>query len=275
MIDKLLMNNIEKNVPDNKIALLLSGGVDSMSIGFSAHRLGKKVTAYSFKTDKHNSYDYNKAEEVANIMGWNFIGTTVPVNNLKEDFFKLLDNYNCEKKTQFECTYPFLYVYPKIKEKYVLSGLGADGYHGLSKKVCIHFKEPKELFDKFRLDYFHNTPNIGGVLQQKMLAKNYNKTYIHPYLWCKEIEDFFLSKSWEELNKPQQKKYIRISFEKEFAKVGKVKKHLNLQLDSQVNQIFESLLDDEDINFKNRSRVMDICRDWVLKRKDNELSFDM
>ena len=95
MIDKLLMNNIEKNVPDNKIALLLSGGVDSMSIGFSAHRLGKKVTAYSFKTDKHNSYDYNKAEEVANIMGWNFIGTTVPVNNLKEDFFKLLDNYNC------------------------------------------------------------------------------------------------------------------------------------------------------------------------------------
>ena len=137
-IDKILMQNIEETVPDEKVALLLSGGVDSMSVGFSAHRLGKKITAYSFKTDEHDSYDYNKAQEVAEAMGWDFVGTVVPTSNLKEDFYRLLE-MGCIKKTHFECVYPFLYLYPTIKEKYVLSGWAADGYYGVSKKAIINF----------------------------------------------------------------------------------------------------------------------------------------
>ena len=40
------------------------------------------------------------------------------------------------------------------------------------------------------------------------------------------------------------------------------KKHINLQLGSGIDKLFESLLSNKKINFKNRKRIMDICRDW-------------
>tara|TARA_R100001244_G_scaffold68239_1_gene55846 strand:- start:2074 stop:2901 length:828 start_codon:yes stop_codon:yes gene_type:complete len=273
-IDKILMQNIEETVPDEKVALLLSGGVDSMSVGFSAHRLGKKITAYSFKTDEHDSYDYNKAQEVAEAMGWDFVGTVVPTNNLKEDFYRLLE-MGCIKKTHFECVYPFLYVYPTIKEKYVLSGWAADGYYGVSKKAIINYSQTLELLNEFRDDYF-KPENRAGYDWHNRLAKNYDKIFYSPYL-SDNVKKFFYTKGWQEINKPKQKFHVRVAFD-EFKPFDKIKNHSNLQLDSQINKVFETLLDDEEINFKNRSRIMDICRDWVkLKEFQNEhqVSFDL
>ena len=39
MIDKILTKEIEKTVPDKEVAVLLSGGVDSISVAFAAERL--------------------------------------------------------------------------------------------------------------------------------------------------------------------------------------------------------------------------------------------
>ena len=93
-------------------------------------------------------------------MNWDFVGVDIPVANLENDFKRLL-KHGCQKKTHFECVYPFLYVYEWIKEKYVLSGWAADGYYGVSKKACMHFKEPKSLFDQFRNDYFKRENRAG------------------------------------------------------------------------------------------------------------------
>jgi len=60
-IDQILINEISQNVPDKDIALLLSGGVDSISVGFAANKCNKNITAYSFQTDLHESYDFEKA----------------------------------------------------------------------------------------------------------------------------------------------------------------------------------------------------------------------
>ena len=54
-------------------------------------------------------------------------------DNLVEDFKTLATKYNCKKKTHFECTFPFIYLFPKIKEKYILTGVG-DSHYVLSKK---------------------------------------------------------------------------------------------------------------------------------------------
>ena len=52
----------------------------------------------------------------------------------------------------------------------------------------------------------------------------------------------------------------------------KFKKHINLQLGAGVDKLFEKLIDDKIINFKNRKRVMDICRDWYeLNRSKAQL----
>ena len=49
MIDTLLRDVIKQQIHDNEVAVLLSGGVDSLSVGFAAEDiLGKKVHAYSF-----------------------------------------------------------------------------------------------------------------------------------------------------------------------------------------------------------------------------------
>ena len=113
MIDKLLENEISKVSDSDKCAVLLSGGVDSISVAFAAQRLGKTIHAYSFCLDTHESYDYMKAKEIAEICKWEFTGIKVPTNNLVEDFHRLV-KLDCRKKTHFECVYPFLYVYPEI-----------------------------------------------------------------------------------------------------------------------------------------------------------------
>ena len=76
----------------------MSGGVDSISVGFGAHRLGKEITAYSFCLDTHTSYDYLKAKEVCEIMGWNFVGVEIPTANLVDDWYRLV-RFGCVKKT--------------------------------------------------------------------------------------------------------------------------------------------------------------------------------
>jgi len=271
-IDSILTNLVSDLVPENDVALLLSGGVDSMSVGFSAHRLGKKITAYTFKTDKHDSYDYNKAKEVADKMNWDFVGVVIPTENLKEDFFKLLNEHNCIKKTHFECLYPFLYVYPRIKEQYVLSGWAADGYYGLSKKAMINYRHSLELLNQFRDDYF-KPENRAGYCWHERLAKKHNKVFCSPYL-SNEIKEFFYSKDWQTINKPQQKIHVRTSFGK-FKLFGDIKNHLNLQIDSQINKVFEALISDEEINFKNRTRIMDICKDWIKRKNDDQLLINM
>ena len=101
MIDKLLMNEI--NVPDDDCAVLLSGGVDSISVGFAAERLGKKVHAYSFCLDTYPSYDFQKAKEVAEIFNWPFTVIEVPTKNLADDWHRLVQ-MDCSRECFDRCT---------------------------------------------------------------------------------------------------------------------------------------------------------------------------
>ena len=264
MIDKLLENSIAQLSTDNEIAVLLSGGVDSISIAFAAHRLGKKVTGYTFHLKDRPSYDSTKAVHVCDVMGWNCVDTEVPVDNLREDFFTLLNEIQCVKKTHFECCFPFLYVYPNVKEKEVLAGLGADGYYGVSKKACLHYKTPKSKFDEYRTNHYL-PQNLGGKVWQTRVAEKYGKKYLTPYIDDK-IRDFFFQFDWFEVNQPYQKHHVVESFP-EFKKIGKVNRHTNLQLGAGIDIAFESLLSDSVVNFKNRKRIMDVCRDWNIAKK--------
>lgn len=271
MIDTILCDVIKTNVKsENSVALLLSGGVDSISVGFALHRLGLgiKIHAYSFRLDTQNNYDFNKAKEISEIMNFEFTGVVINTSNLVQDFHKLV-SLGAKKKTNFEATYPFLHVFPKIKESYVATGWAADGYYGLSKKANIHFKHTKELFDKFRDNYFL-PENCASYSFLKKVSDMHNKKLIAPYLDSK-VKDYFYTMDWDELNKPYQKHHVRKAFEKEFNMIGKVNKHLNLQLESKVDKLFETLIDNKEINFKNRQRVMDICRDHYLLNNTNTL----
>lgn len=259
MIDKLLCDYIERTVPDNNVAVLLSGGVDSLSVAFAAQRLGKKIHAYSFRLDTHTNYDYEKAKEVSELFGWEFTGVNIDTSVLDSDFYRLVA-IDCVKKTHFECVYPFMYVYAEIKEEYVLSGWAADGYYGVSKKANIHYKHTKEKFDEFRDNYFL-PENTAGYNWHLKVADIFNKKFITPYI-TDEVKEYFYAMDWHELNEPYQKHHVRDAFANEFKKAGSVKKHLNLQIESGITELFETLLDNREINFNRRSRMMDVYRDW-------------
>ena len=261
MIDNILSKIINREVQSEEVALLLSGGIDSLSVAFACDRLGKKVNGYTFHLQNEPSYDSEKAKEAAQTFNWNITTIEVPTDNLENDFFTLLNKYECKKKTHWECVFPFMYVYPKIKEEYVLSGWAADGYYGVSKKANIHYKHTQQLFDKFRDDYFR--PDMqAGYKWHKKVADQYNKKLITPYL-TDDVKNFFYSKSWEELNKPEQKIHVRKAYKKELKKI-KVKPHLNLQKVGKVDILFERLLENKKINFKRRSRMMDVYKDWSM-----------
>jgi asparagine synthetase B (glutamine-hydrolysing) len=267
MIGDILRNVTRQQVQEQEVAVLLSGGVDSLSVAFAASDVGKTVHAYSFHLDTHESYDYQKAKDVAEQFGWEFTGVSIPTANLKEDFHRLVE-LDCRKKTHFECVYPFLYVYPQIKQKYVLSGWAADGYYGISKKALLNYKHTQELFNEFRDKYFE--PNMcAGYKWHRKVSDLHNKVFVTPYL-TPEVKEFFYSKSWEELNQPNQKHHVRNAFP-QFSQIGNVKNHLNLQIDGGIVDLFETLIDDKEINFKNRTRIMDICKDWYTLNNTNTI----
>ena len=93
MINKLLENHIKNNVSDKNIAVLLSGGVDSLSVAFACEKLKYNITAYSFKLDNQSNYDFDKAEEVARKINWVFVRSIVPTNNLRPNFLHLNQKY--------------------------------------------------------------------------------------------------------------------------------------------------------------------------------------
>ena len=80
------------------------------------------------------------------------------------------------------------------------------------------------------------------------------------------MRDFFYQFDWYELNKPQQKNHARNAFPS-FAEIGLVEDHINLQLGASIPALFETLLDDRDINWLRRTRMIDVYKDWVKRHK--------
>jgi len=175
-IHKLSCNIIEESSRSKTLAVFLSGGVDSNSLAFAAHRLGKKVVAYTFHLEGTPSYDPKKAETISEAIGWKCNTIQVPTNKVADDFLRLRNEYHCVKKTQYECTFPFLYIYPQVSEREILTGFAADGHYGLSRKAIEPSKAnvtaSKTNFDKFR-DVNFTQKNIAAYNQQILLANRF------------------------------------------------------------------------------------------------------
>ena len=276
MIKDLLIDHIKNKVPDSEVAVLLSGGVDSISVALAAQDAGKNIISYTFHLKDKPSYDALKAKEVSDKMGWECHTVEVPTENLISDWYKLVE-HGCRKKTHFECVFPFLYVYPEIRERCVLTGWAADGYFGPSKKAMMRYADDKRwdkytkycktynqkqlTFDEFRIAYLDG--DCAGYQQHTKLAKNHKKEHITPYKDPK-VREYLMGMSWKELNKPRQKEPVRADFP-ELEEFGKIKQHQNLHLNAGVDKLFSQLLDNPEINFNKRKRMMDVCRDHFDK----------
>lgn len=225
-------------LPDS-VSLCLSGGVDSVALLFALQEVGKEISVYSFTLDSFESYDYRVAKQLAEFFNLRFVGVKLSTNvaELKEDIKVLHDVLKCEKKTEYECVWPFMYLYNKVTEKVVVTGLGAEGHFGTTKTGAIHFRDN---LDSFREQFFNNS-NVSEIVQHTMLAEKYLKTLWFPFL-TEEVISCFKRSEWDDINKPHLKQTILDAFSDKFNSLPVKLRSSNLQIGSGISKHFEKLL---------------------------------
>lgn len=232
-----------RQLPEKKVALLLSGGVDSASMLFMLLELGYEVTAYTFHMKRVESTDLQRALRLAYHLkiDLNTIALSDNIDHLVLDIRTLKDSYyGMETKTDFECFWPVWTSVRQIEEKQIVTGLASDGHFGLSKKAMIHYKENPQLFKEARLKAF-SSKRYAQLNLCEQLEIQEEKIICSPYR-SMAVAEYLAEFNWYELNKPRQKEPIIAMYEEEFKKFGNPK-HVNLQCgDSGIQDHFHRLV---------------------------------
>jgi NH3-dependent NAD+ synthetase len=91
---QLLEEIINDQVGDNKVILPLSGGLDSRSQAVALHKLGKKVTSYSYSF-KGGFKEHAISEQIAKACEFDFQAFEIPESYLWDDIDKLAQINHC------------------------------------------------------------------------------------------------------------------------------------------------------------------------------------
>lgn len=261
MLKNYIEEYLNNEIKDKKnIAVLFSGGTDSLTCLFSLLNLGIKPTLYSFHLESVIHRDIEVSMKVAKHFKLKHEIVSIPesIDQLQRDVIHLTQVMNLQRKTNVQCTYPFLHVLPRIKEKYVVSGLCADDLYGTSKSMSIKYANDKEGFDKARVKTFANQLS-SAYASIKQVVESYNKVFLAPYRNEKVI-DYFMNKTWKELNSPKQKQVAVDSYKEYFDELNVYRRNVNLQVGSKIREWHNELINTE-LNKNKRNRVDEIYKD--------------
>jgi DNA-cytosine methyltransferase len=284
----LLCSAVEKGSDDDTVALLLSGGIDSTSVGIALQKSGKAIRAYTYRLQDYKSRDLDKAVAIARHFGWPLSIIEVPTADLARDFMRLAVEHRCRKKTQFENTFPMLYVLPRIAEAEVWTGYNADDHYGNTKNCILDQKrmaregasaaERKEAFDAERRGRFERKltdPESGTWCYAHRFAAQCGKRLLDPYL-DDALREFFLRFDHETLS-PLKKPFVRQALGDELRDLpeGSLTVGVRLQTGGSVDTLFETLLRNPAINRfeKNYADVQSLCERWGREVAENPEPF--
>src|SRR4051794_19254761 len=85
---------------NSEVAILLSAGMDSLSVLLALRELGKKIQAYTYEVEGHPSAEREKVEYITHRVRVPLRTVTVPTSNLAFDFLRLAVEHRCRKKVQ-------------------------------------------------------------------------------------------------------------------------------------------------------------------------------
>ena len=271
----LLCSAVAARSRDDAVALLLSGGLDSTSVGIAMQKAGKTVRAYTYRLQGYPSSDLKKAIAIARHFGWPLTIITVPTADVARDFVRLAVEHRCRKKTQFENTFPMLYVLPRIAEAEVWTGYNADLHYGNNRNYVLQQKqmiregaaptERKKAFDAYRRERFEKITKPGDTFwYAHRLAADYRKRLLDPYV-DDAIREYFLRFDHEALS-PLGKPHVRQALGDELRDLpkGSLTVGVRLQTGGGVDALFETLLHDPTINrFETKyTKVSPLCQRW-------------
>lgn len=284
----LLRKIITGKSRDNRVALLLSAGIDSVSTGIVCQEVGKEVHAYTYELQGYRSREREKVEDIARHFGWRLGVVTVPTNNLAADFKRLAIQYGCKKKVQFEVTLPLLYVIPEIEERDVWTGFNADDHYGNTREPLldqarlnrdgISAAERKRLFDEHRRQVYQKFDEPGSADTwwfARDVAARYGKSLLDPYL-DPTIREHFSGFDHDALS-PLSKPIVREAFAERLKGLpdSAIAKGVRLQKGGRVDELFRTLLANPDVNrFETRyTTISALCQRWGREVEANPAAF--
>lgn len=238
---RTILSNYLKVYKGEEVALLFSGGLDSLSILLSCMDVGIKPHLYSFKLDGVESEDIKVSRRVAKIYGLSYTEIDIPKDNLLSDVVYIIRKYGVKKKTQVQCIHPFIYVEGYIDEKIVLSGLCADDIYGTSRKMQVVGNRDANEFYIQRLEK-HKDVESSSYKYIKSIFEDNGKVFVAPYKDNNELVNYILSKNFFELHKPKLKNVMYESYKAEIITHNLYRRNSSLHINSGIREWHNDLL---------------------------------
>lgn len=249
---------IEQNINSESTALLFSSGMDSLSILLSCLEVGINPHLYTFYLDNHISEDIKRSREICKKLNLNLTEIKIETqkDKLKDDIEFIIKKFKTKRKTAIQCIHPFLYVIPKIDEKYVLTGLCADDLYGTARSVA-KFGNDYEKFNEIRYKKLKDKTASSYCYIKKIVEGN-EKIFLAPYKECEELLDYMLGLNYKEMNSPKQKNIMYEDYKDILEKYNLYRRNSNLQCDSRIREWHDILLNDKEINSNNNKSIVAI-----------------
>jgi DNA-cytosine methyltransferase len=284
----LLRRIISEKSREDTVALLASAGIDSVSTGIICQEIGKTVHAYTYELQGYRSREREKVESIARHFGWELTIVTVPTHVLTDDFKRLANSLRCEKKVQFEVSYPLLYVMSVIEESEIWTGWNADDHYGNTREYMFcqarlkrsgaSDAQRKDHFDAYRRDTYEEFDRPGSshtFWKAVELASQHGKRLLDAYADPKMRERFSYF-DHDQLS-PLSKPIIREAFSKSLCGLPEkwIAKGERLQKGGRVDELFRTLLPNPDINrFETKYRTVSaLCQRWGREVEANPQAF--
>ena len=225
-LKNLLIKSLKELIGDKKgLAIALSGGVDSTILAKLLKDLGINVKAYVIGIE--NCSDFDSAEKTAKELNLKLKKIKLSEKEIEENLCiqaKILNKLYKKNKDKIKpetpeaklnpvsvsSNFPLFFVEKYTKEKYIISGLGADTILGGFFKYLDLNKEDaekqikKETKALLKFDY----------LEDVETAKYFDKEILMPFL-DKDVAEFCLKLPYELKIKKKERKYILRKLAKE------------------------------------------------------------
>lgn len=232
---QLLKQEISKDLPNETVALLFSGGTDSLTVLWTLLDLGAKVTCYTFYLSYFLSNDARASKAACN--HWKVPQVIIHEDN-RDKLTQLKDVIQIIKsprKTHVEVMYGYYFLMQAVKEQHVYSGIQADTLYGSNKNAAIQCgKKSAKFFTDYRKALLAN-PGQEGLQQANLIANHFGKVLHTPYSSL-PIRDYFFKYSWKELNRPKQKMPAILAFTDRFKELPIYRHDDNMQCGSHLRE---------------------------------------
>lgn len=200
-IEAILINKIRTKVP-SYVAIPFSGSLDSSLVALLVkHHTNIKPTLYTIGFP--NCYDFNKSKKSAKLLQLKVRYVTLDNKILKRNLIEYLQLISDTDKVSISYTLPLYILLKEIKEKYIVTGHGADTlFGGFYKYLKVHKSKLKDKIKKGYLEFLDEIPK-----RELKIARKFNKELILPFA-NKTLADFVLTLPSDYFIRNGERKYL-------------------------------------------------------------------